>query len=295
MQIIPLAADSLGTRSMATFVKTADVAILIDPGVAIAPNRYGKPPHPIEQKLMMEHWHAIVSHAKLADILIVTHYHYDHHNPEAPEIYQGKIVYLKDPHHKINKSQIARAKYFIGKLGDAPKSIEFSDGREFKHGHTTIKFSAALPHGADEKLGCVTAVSISDGKHKFVHTSDVEGATVASQENFIIDEDPEICLMDGPMTYIYGMHTRALAKIINGTKKMHTLIVDHHFLRDLKWKEKMAEAIAAAEVRGVKLVCVAEFLGEKPNLLEPIRKKLFLEHPVAQPGADFHVPWKVTA
>jgi predicted metallo-beta-lactamase superfamily hydrolase len=295
MKITPLAADSLGTRSMAVFVKTADVSVLIDPGVALAANRYGRPPHPIEQKLMMQHWHAIIARAQASDILIVTHYHYDHHNPEAPEIYKGKIVYLKDPHKKINKSQAARAKYFIGKLGELPKNIEFSDGREFKFGHTTIKFSHPLPHGADEKLGCVTAVSISDGEHKFVHTSDMEGATLPSQENFIIDENPEICLMDGPMTYIYGMHTRALAKIINGTKNLKALIVDHHFLRDLKWKEKMKDAIAAAEARGIQLVCAAEFLGEKPNLLEPIRKKLFAEHPVAHPNPDFYVPWKAPA
>jgi predicted metallo-beta-lactamase superfamily hydrolase len=291
MKIIPLAFDSLGTRSMATFVETADVAILIDPGVALAGNRYGRPPHPIEQKLMRQHWQAIKTYAQKADILIVTHYHYDHHNPEEPEIYKGKIVYLKDPKNKINKSQAARAKYFIDKLDALPKSIDFSDGKEFQHGHTLIKFSPALPHGADEKLGCVTAVSIFDGKQKFVHTSDVEGATVKAQEDFIIEENPEICIMDGPMTYIYGMHTRALAKIINDTKNLKTLIVDHHFLRDLKWREKMKDGAAAAEARGVKLICAAEFLGEKENLLEPIRKKLFAEHPVEPAAAKDYVPW----
>ncbi|MBU0686697.1 MAG: MBL fold metallo-hydrolase [Candidatus Margulisbacteria bacterium] len=292
MKIIPIAFDSLGVRSMATYVETPDVKILIDPGCALAGNRYGRPPHPIEQKLMMKFWHEIKAYAKKADILIITHYHYDHYNPDDVEIFNGKKLFIKHPEQKINKSQATRARAFLKKVVGLPEVIEYSDGREFKFGHTILKFSQPLPHGADEKLGCVTSVSISDGKHKFVHTSDIEGATLKSQEDFIIHEDPEICIMDGPMTYIYGMHTRALAKIIKGTHKLKTLIVDHHFLRDLKWREKMKDAIQAAKEKGVKLECVAEYLGQKENLLEPIRKKLFEEHPVTSHNKDFNVPWK---
>ncbi|RLG69602.1 MAG: hypothetical protein DRO07_01990, partial [Candidatus Iainarchaeum archaeon] len=77
MKILPIAFDSMGTRSMCTFVKTRDVKILIDPGVALGPSRYGLPPHPIEIKRREEHWQAIVKYAMQADVLIVTHYHYD--------------------------------------------------------------------------------------------------------------------------------------------------------------------------------------------------------------------------
>ena len=291
MKIIPIAFDSMGVRSMATFVETPDVKILIDPCVAIAPNRYGKPPHPMEQKLMMKLWHEVVDYAKQADILIITHYHYDHHNPEDPEIFKGKKVFIKHPQLKINKSQSKRANYFMKKIAGLPEMLEYSDGREFKFGQTTLKFSRPLPHGADEKLGCVTAVSISDGTHKFVHTSDIEGATRKIQEDFIVGEDPEVCIMDGPMTYIYGMHTRALAKIINSTKHLKTLVVDHHFLRDLKWREKSKDAFVAAQAKGVKLICAAEYIGQKENVMEPIRKKLFAEHPVEHTDPDFHTPW----
>ncbi len=41
MNITPIAADSLGTRSMATFVETGDCGIFIDPAVSLAPRRYG--------------------------------------------------------------------------------------------------------------------------------------------------------------------------------------------------------------------------------------------------------------
>ena len=46
MKIKPVASDSMGTRSMATYVETKDVKIFIDPGVALGPSRYGLPPHP---------------------------------------------------------------------------------------------------------------------------------------------------------------------------------------------------------------------------------------------------------
>ena len=78
MRIIPLSFDSLGTRSMATYVEAKDVKVLIDPGVALAPNRNGRPPHPIEIDLMMKEWKRIKAHANKANVLIVTHYHYDH-------------------------------------------------------------------------------------------------------------------------------------------------------------------------------------------------------------------------
>jgi len=48
VKIVPIAFDSLGVRSMATFGETADMKILIDPAAAPAPTRYGFPPHPVE-------------------------------------------------------------------------------------------------------------------------------------------------------------------------------------------------------------------------------------------------------
>lgn len=41
MRVIPLASESLGVRSLATFVEAGGLRILIDPGVALGPKRYG--------------------------------------------------------------------------------------------------------------------------------------------------------------------------------------------------------------------------------------------------------------
>ena len=152
MKITPLAFESFGTRSMSTFIQTKDVNILIDPGVALAPLRYGLSPHPVELKRLSEHWNKIVEYAKRSDILIITHYHYDHHNPnDNLEIYKNKIVLIKHPAEKINLSQKKRASYFLEKIKNLPEKLRYSDGKEFKFGDTKIKFSPPVFHGKDSK------------------------------------------------------------------------------------------------------------------------------------------------
>src|SRR4029453_10091458 len=44
MKVIPLAAESLGVRSMATYVEVGRTGILIDPGATLASSRFGLPP-----------------------------------------------------------------------------------------------------------------------------------------------------------------------------------------------------------------------------------------------------------
>jgi hypothetical protein len=49
MRVMPLAADSLGVRSMATYVEAGDLRLLLDPGASLSPHRYGLPPTPDEE------------------------------------------------------------------------------------------------------------------------------------------------------------------------------------------------------------------------------------------------------
>lgn len=58
-RIVPLAFDSFGVRSMATFVETDDLRILIDPGVSLMPSRYGLEPHLLEWERFDETWKTI--------------------------------------------------------------------------------------------------------------------------------------------------------------------------------------------------------------------------------------------
>lgn len=47
IRFIPLAAESLGVRSMCTYVETSAIKVLIDPGVSLG-KRFGLLPHPNE-------------------------------------------------------------------------------------------------------------------------------------------------------------------------------------------------------------------------------------------------------
>lgn len=287
LKVKPLAFDSFGVRSMATFVETDDLKVLIDPGVSLAPSRYSLPPHPVEEQRMSETWADIKEHASRSDVLVVTHYHYDHYDPEEPEVYEGKIVYLKHPKELINKSQEKRASYFLDKLKEIPKSINIADGKEFKHGSTLIKFSPPVYHGTNPKLGYVVEVSISCGGEKMVFTSDVEGPSVEDQVEFIIQENPDFVILDGPMTYMLGFRysRKSLAlsvenmdRIIKETS-VKIILPEHHFMRDLKYKERIAEVYESAADKDVKVITAAEYLGREVEMLEARRKELYASKP----------------
>ncbi len=278
MKILPLAFDSLGTRSMATFVKT-DIKILIDPSAALGPRRYGLPPHPKEVKRLEEHIATINRYAKKCDVLIVTHYHYDHHNPNAPEIFEGKIALVKHPKEKINASQKQRASYFLSLI--KPKTLEYADGREFVFKNTRIKFSKPVFHGTNPRLGYVLEVCIEHNGKKFLHSSDVEGPSIKEQAEFILQEKPDVVFIDGPMTYMLGYrysrksYEESIRNLKEIAKACDALVLDHHLLRDLEWRERVKEVEKIKHV-----MSAAEFAGKREELLEARRKELYETEPV---------------
>jgi predicted metallo-beta-lactamase superfamily hydrolase len=283
MRIIPLASDSMGTRSMATFVETGDIKILIDPSVSLGPIRYGLSPHPKEEAKLGVHKRRIGSYARRSEVLIITHYHYDHHDPDEPGIFRDRILLAKHPTKNINKSQKKRARILLKELGDNPEDIRYSDGEEYKFGRTKLRFSKAVPHGSNTKLGYVTEVSISEGKKKFLYTSDVQGPCLDDQTQFIIDENPNIIYCDGPMTYMMGYRyakryyeasIENIKRIMDETR-VKTIALDHHLLRDIKWEEKISDVFSHAKKRKVKVMTFADFIGRKNLILEARRKELW--------------------
>jgi len=290
MKVKPLAFDSFGVRSMSTFVETDDVKIVIDPGVSLAPVRYGLPPHSIEFERMDKCWSLIKDRVKESDILILTHYHYDHHDPSEPEIYKEKIAYIKHPTEKINFSQKQRAKYFLELVKKYPKQLEYSDGKEFRHGKTKIKFSPPVCHGTNPRLGYVTEVSIAYGGEKVLFTSDIEGPSLPEQAQFILDEKPDTLILDGPMTYMLGFRysyksleitNQNLVKIIKETP-VQIIMPEHHFMRDLRYSSRIKPVYDAAKDKSVKVITAAEFLGREIEMLEARRKELFEKRPEAE-------------
>ena len=175
LKVVPLAAESLGTRSMATAVETPDCRILLDPGVSLAPTRHGLAPHPLEIRRMNAHWAAVRRQAARADVLVVTHYHYDHFDPTEPGLFAGKTALLKHPEQAVNASQRQRARAFLRALGRLPREVVFADGGTFRFGETVIRCSPAVPHGPTARLGHVFQVSVRHGGACFLFTSDIQG------------------------------------------------------------------------------------------------------------------------
>jgi len=284
MEIIPLASESLGVRSMATYIQTRDTGIVIDPGVSLCPNRFGLPPHEKEERRREDLWRRVKEKVAASDIVIITHYHYDHFEPEEAEIYRGKTLYIKHPSRQINYSQKRRASDFLGKVRGLAEKISYVDGKRFATGSTQITFSDPVYHGVGPMLGFVLEVCVEeDGR--FLFTSDVQGPALREQIEFIVEKDPETIYVDGPMTYMLGeayprqyleASNRNLMEIIERTR-VKTLIVDHHLTRDLNYRSQISQVCDLAGGAGVSLVTAAEFLGATPDLLEARRKELYQE------------------
>jgi len=284
MKIIPLAFDSMGVRSTATLVET-DLKILIDPGVSFAPLRYGLPPTKLElervEELSLKVWEC----AQEADILAISHYHYDHYFPKA-DFYSGKILLIKDPKNNINRSQKGRGKEFLNWVKDTPQLMEFADGRKFKFRQTEISFSPPFYHGGEgSKLGYVLMCSIKYRDKKIIHASDVQGPQVIQTTDWIIQQNPDILILSGFPTLLmgwrsskFGLHqsNKNLVKILTETK-VQTIILDHHLVRDLHYPNKIDEIYKKAKSLNKNLMTAAEFLGEESEFLEARRKELYKE------------------
>lgn len=108
----PVWFDSLGAKSSCTLVRTPDVCLLIDPGVAVMHPSF---PASWTKKL---YWYgraelAIKRAAREVDVVIISHYHYDHFTDFDPQLYEGKLLLAKNPNEFINDSQRGRAKHFF--------------------------------------------------------------------------------------------------------------------------------------------------------------------------------------
>ena len=108
MKVIPLAAESLGVRSMATYVEVGRTGILIDPGATLAPSRFGLPPTEAEWEALRRANDRISAYAARSSFVFVSHYHEDHFRSD-PASYAGRRVLAKDPRRMIGGRQAGRA------------------------------------------------------------------------------------------------------------------------------------------------------------------------------------------
>ena len=294
----PLAFESLGVRSMCTFVETPDVKILVDPGAALGP-RLRLLPHPEEYDALKDSRQRIREYARMADVLTLSHYHHDHFTPnftdttwlassarEARDIYHGKTVLVKDARSSINVSQRRRGWIFQSFCRKIEAKIVVADGRSFEYGDTKVRFSPALPHGEDStELGSVLAMIIESGPDRLIHASDVQGPISEMALQFILTERPSAVIVGGPPTYLAGLKAseeaikKGMSNLAMIAKKVPLVVVDHHLLRAQDSLQELSAISAEVKPLGGSIMTAAEYLGEQPRLLEANRRKRYEENP----------------
>jgi hypothetical protein len=278
MEIKYVAFDSFGVKSSCIFLETKDVAICIDPGVAAETDSFPLP-FLTRQALKMKYKQAIKKACREADVIVITHYHYDHHIPEA-NLYKGKHLLIKDPIRNINKSQRERAAYFLELVKKKAKKIEIADGKEFKFGDTRVKFSKAVWHGpAGTNLGKVIMVTVKDSEEKVLHSSDIDGPYIRDYAKTIVKEKPELIILDGFPSYLLGFlaSIENLRRVIRNTiyilENTHAkIILDHHLLRDYRYREIYYEVYKRADELDREVHTAAEEIGKEPEVIKGYKK-----------------------
>ena len=273
MKVIPLAAESLGVRSMATYVEVGRTGILIDPGATLAPARFGLPPTEDEWEALRRANDRISAYAARSSFVFVSHYHEDHFRSD-PISYAGRIVLAKDPRRMISGKQAQRGEALWKALGGQAK-VERADGARRREADLELCVSPPLPHGVDgSPFGSVVALTIIDPaeRERFVFASDLQGPASAVSAAYLIQQRPTLLYLSGPVSYLERDVGRdaieraidQLVRVIEATGCR--VVMDHHALRDARYEERFARLWETRRV-----VTAAAYLGVDAAPLESRR------------------------
>ena len=300
---VPLAAESLGVRSMCTYVETPDVRILIDPGASLGP-RFGLLPHPREYKALKEARSRMAVRADQAEIVTISHYHFDHATPTytdqvwnlsslpvAEQLYRNKLVLAKDYRSNINPSQRRRGWMLDGMIRKSVKRFEPADGRTLSFGDTLLRFSEPVSHGEKNgALGWVLMLTVEHNGARFMHASDVQGPMVPETMEKITAEEPTVLYLGGPPTYLADYQgltaqvERAWDNLERIVRVVPDVVIDHHLMRAGGWPQSFERVVKASRDAGHRIRTAAQVLNIGDELLESQRKKLYEDEP---PSAEF--------
>src|SRR5262245_29544143 len=275
MKIVPLGAESLGVRSMATYVEVAGRGILIDPGATLAPSRFGLPPAEEEWEALRRTNDRISAYAARAELIFVSHYHEDHFRSD-PASYAGRRVLVKDPRRMIQGLQARRATELWKTLQGAAR-VAVADGFRERTMDVTLEVSPPLPHGLEATaLGYVLALTVSDvaERERFVFASDVQGPLSPVAAAYLERQRPTLLYLSGPPSYLEhavgaAVIDRAvdhLLRIIAATRCR--VILDHHALREVRWRERLGRLLETGRV-----TTAAGHIGVAETPLEAVRSQ----------------------
>jgi predicted metallo-beta-lactamase superfamily hydrolase len=277
VKVIPLAAESLGVRSMATFVQAGHVGILVDPGATLAPSRFNLPPAEEEWEALRRANDRISAYAARADFVFVSHYHEDHFRSD-PASYAGHAVVAKDPRRMVQGQQARRAAE-LWKALEGQARVESAEGWTRREAAITVSASPPLAHGVEgSALGYVVALTVVDEaeRERFVFASDVQGPLSPVVAAWLVRQRPTLLYLSGPPSYIE--HDVGAAVIDRGIEHLLRVIdatgcrvvMDHHALRDVHWTDRFTRLRDTGRV-----ITAAAHLGLADATLESRRAELW--------------------
>lgn len=275
MRVMPVAADSMGVRSMATYVEAGPLRLMLDPGATLAPRRYGLPPT-LEEEAAIERARArIGGYAVRATHVVVSHFHTDHVTMK-PELYANRTVWAKDPRRASDPQQAAQGREFWRTMAPICR-LEPAEGQSVEVDGVLVRISPALPHGPEGSgFGFVVTVTVDDGGMRFVHASDLQGPASPVATAYLIREHPDLVYVSGPPTYLEGqigreMVDRGIDNLLRLIRETGCrVILDHHAVREPRFRDRLASVFATGRV-----VTAAEFLGQRDECLEAYRAVLW--------------------
>jgi len=249
LNVCPLAAESLGVRSMATYVECGDLRVLIDPGATVSARRGAPPPGDDEWEALRRANDRISGYAVRADLIFVSHYHHDHFRYD-PGLYDGRTVWARDPQRLGGGGgpQAERGAGFWKSL-EARCRLDAAESRRLETAECVVTASPPLPHGLDgTPLGSVVALTVTDRRTnaRFVHASDVQGPLSPVAAAYLERERPSLLYLSGPPIGEEARLGRAaieaaidhLLRIVDRTGCR--VILDHYALRDARYPERLA-------------------------------------------------------
>jgi|Deesub1362B_J571_1020462.scaffolds.fasta_scaffold00641_14 hypothetical protein len=173
-------------------------------------------------------------------------------------------------------SRIWRKEPWIKEFKGENIEVRFADAQILEFGFTQVKFTPPLFHGIEyDRLGWVIGLIIQHNESKILYTSDLQGPIIEDYAEWIIKENPNVLIIDGPATYLLGymLNQINLERAINNfclilqKIRPEIIIYDHHLPRDPLFRERVSKVYQIAKKKNQNLLTFAEFLGKKPLIL----------------------------
>lgn len=279
MDVEYVAFDSMGVEGSCFVFESGNDSIIVDPGIAIEPDSF-----PLSESRRMylkgQYLRKVKKRAKKADIALLSHYHYDHFTKKPDrKLYGNKRLMVKSPDQYIDEEQQERASKLLDEIEPMSSRLDYIDNQSFYFDSFRVKFAEPGWHGVEgTELGYVVPMVFHENEsdRKLLYSSDVDGLLDQELFDWIVGQDPDEIILNGPPTYMLDfvldyqdfargvLNLRRLIELVDPEK----IILDHHLLRDYRYKDLYYSAYELAEERGVTMRSAAEENGERPKVIE---------------------------